>query len=92
MLIYFCKGVLPWMNVKASNIKEKYVKIYKIKKSTSNEELCKDLPIEFTKYMNYVTNLTFSESPDYIMLYNLFFELFNKEKYKFDNMFEWINL
>ena len=35
------------------------------------EELCKDLPIGFSHYMNYVRSLLFAEDPDYVYLHGL---------------------
>jgi serine/threonine protein kinase len=44
MLIYFLRGELPWHNVKAKTMDEKYKKIKELKINTKVEDLCKDLP------------------------------------------------
>lgn len=40
-------------------------------------ELCKDLPIEFAKYLEYVKKLSFKSQPDYSYLRNIFIKLGN---------------
>ena len=39
-LIYFCKGKLPWQEVKGGTRKEKYACIKEIKCNTTVEQLC----------------------------------------------------
>ena len=46
-LIYFSKGSLPWMGIKAQNKNEKYNKILEKKINTSINLLCNQLPNEF---------------------------------------------
>ena len=46
MLVYFIKGSLPWQGLDAVTKEEKYNKIGDVKRKTSIEELCKDLPME----------------------------------------------
>jgi serine/threonine protein kinase len=47
ILIYFLQGSLPWQNLKASNVKEKYERIKEKKIMTKVEQLCEGLPEEF---------------------------------------------
>ena len=46
-LIYFSKGSLPWMGIKAKNKTEKYNKIFEKKLYSSFISLCEKLPNEF---------------------------------------------
>lgn len=87
MLIFFAKKCLPWQRVTADKKNEKYRKILEKKLSIPVEILCKDLPIEFSNYMNYVRILRFNEKPDYFFLKNIFAELlfvYYIEKFYFD--------
>lgn len=88
MLIYLITGTLPWFGIEGS-YSEKYEKIYKLKANISNEDLCKDLPIEMCKYMKYVKSLKFDEDPDYDYLRKLFFTILFKMNEKFDLNFSW---
>lgn len=87
LLIYFLKRRLPWQGCQGSTKMEKYNKILEKKLSISTEALCKDYPIEFSVYMNYVKNLKYNERPDYMFLKTLFIDLLNHfytEKFVFD--------
>ena len=66
MLIYLIKGELPWSNIKCGTAAEKYKNIFNLKKNTTNEELCKNLPSEFCDYIKYVKSLKFQEEPNYL--------------------------
>lgn len=46
VFVYFLKGCLPWMGLKARTKDDKYGKIREKKTKTSVEELCKNLPRE----------------------------------------------
>ena len=89
MLIHLIKGTLPWIILEESPFSEKYEKVYKIKANISNEELCKDLPIEMCKYMEYVKSLKYEEDPNYEYLRQLFFSILRKMNEKFDLHFSW---
>ena len=71
------------------NITKEEKKLFYIenKLSSTIEEFCKNLPIEFSMYMNYIENLGFYEKPDYNYLKGLFGNLlftFYIEKFYFD--------
>ena len=86
MLIYFANGNLPWQEENL-NKEEKFKKMLEKKNSIPFEVYCKELPVEFSMYMNYVVNLGFHERPDYNYLKGLFSELlfsFYIEKFFFD--------
>ncbi len=91
MIIYFMKKVLPWQLIKARNMKERHILIYKMKKAYSPEKLCHSLPKQMTEYMNYVQNLSFDQNPSYKYLQNLFKSILkdmNKNPNTF--LFSWI--
>jgi len=92
VLLYFLRGSLPWQGLKAGTKKLKYEKIRDKKMTTPVNVLCKNFPIEFTKYMNYVRSLGFTDTPDYNFLREMFRDLFNRENYTNDYIFDWTAL
>lgn len=89
VLMYFNRGNLPWQGLKAPTKKQKYEKISEKKIGTSVEVLTKGYPAEFAQYLNYCRSLHFEDKPDYAYLRKLFRELFLREGYKYDAMFDW---
>lgn len=89
VLIYFCRGSLPWQGLKAATKRQKYDRIMEKKMTIPNDVLTKGLPVEFLEYMNYVKNLRFDDKPDYGYLRKLFRDLFKRENYRYDYVFDW---
>ncbi|WOL20492.1 hypothetical protein Cni_G29297 [Canna indica] len=89
VLLYFLRGSLPWQGLKAATKKQKYDKICEKKLSTPIEVLCKSHPVEFASYFHYCHSLTFEQRPDYGFLKRLFHDLFRREGYEFDYIFDW---
>jgi len=89
VLMYFCRGSLPWQGLKAATKKQKYDKISEKKMSTPVEILCKGFPAEFATYLNYARSLRFDDKPDYAYLRKLFKDLFIRENYQYDYIFDW---
>lgn len=89
VLLYLLKGSLPWQGLKAPTKKQKYDKIREKKLSTPIDVLCKSHPIEFSSYFHYCHSLKFDMRPDYGFLKRLFRDLFTREAYEFDNVFDW---
>lgn len=89
VFLYFLKGSLPWQGLPARDKKEKYEKIMERKINTSVETLCRTFPQEFVTYLNYCRNLRFEDRPDYSYLKRLFKELFFRENYTNDLIFDW---
>ncbi|XP_047307928.1 casein kinase 1-like protein 3 isoform X4 [Impatiens glandulifera] len=89
VLLYFLRGSLPWQGLKAANKKQKYDKICEKKLATPIEVLCKSYPVEFASYMHYCHSLNFDQRPDYGFLKRLFRELFSRQGYDFDYIFDW---
>lgn len=98
VMIYFLRGELPWQGLKAKTMKEKYEKIMEKKISTSVENLCSGFPgifflfvEEFSTYLNYTRNIKFDDRPDYNFLKRLLKGIAEREKFEFDNVFDWTN-
>jgi len=89
VLIYFCRGNLPWQGLPAKNKKQKYQKITEKKVSTAVELLCEGFPLEFVTFLKYSKSLHFTDKPDYDYLVKLFRDLFIKKGYKYDGMYDW---
>jgi casein kinase 1 len=89
VLMYFNRGSLPWQGLKANDKKEKYEKIMEKKMSTPVEILCKHFPCEFVTYLNYCRSLRFEDRPDYAYLRRLLKDLFFRESYQYDFVFDW---
>ncbi|XP_048623494.1 casein kinase 1-like protein 8 isoform X1 [Brassica napus] len=89
VLMYFLRGSLPWQGLRAGTKKQKYDKISEKKRLTPVEVLCKSFPSEFTSYFLYVRSLRFEDKPDYPYLKRLFRDLFIREGYQFDYVFDW---
>jgi casein kinase 1 gamma len=89
MFMYFLRGSLPWQGLKADTLKERYQKIGDTKRATPIEVLCEGYPEEFSTYLRYVRRLDFFETPDYEYLRKLFTDLFEREKYQFDDDYDW---
>ncbi|KAK1414235.1 hypothetical protein QVD17_29977 [Tagetes erecta] len=89
VLMYFLRGSLPWQGLKAGNKKQKYEKISEKKVSTSIESLCRGYPTEFASYFHYCRSLRFDDKPDYAYLKKIFRDLFIREGFQFDYVFDW---
>ncbi|XWS18850.1 hypothetical protein CRYUN_Cryun32bG0080300 [Craigia yunnanensis] len=89
VLMYFLRGSLPWQGLKAGTKKQKYEKISEKKVSTSIEAFCRGYPTEFASYFHYCRSLRFDDKPDYSYLKRLFCDLFIREGFQFDYVFDW---
>ncbi|GJN17912.1 hypothetical protein PR202_gb05020 [Eleusine coracana subsp. coracana] len=89
VLMYFLRGSLPWQGLKAGTKKQKYEKISEKKVATSIEGLSRGYPTEFASYFHYCRSLRFDDKPDYSYLKRLFRDLFIREGFQFDYVFDW---
>ncbi|KAF7806743.1 casein kinase 1-like protein 1 [Senna tora] len=89
VLMYFLRGSLPWQGLKAGTKKQKYERISEKKVSTSIESLCRGYPTEFASYFHYCRSLRFDDKPDYAYLKRIFRDLFIREGFQFDYVFDW---
>ena len=88
VMMYFCRGSLPWQGLKAATKKQKYDRIMEKKMTTPTELLCRTFPNEFAIYLNYTRSLRFDDKPDYSYLRKLFRDLFVREGFQYDYVFD----
>ena len=94
ILIYFCKGTLPWKHLKAKNGSEKQHKIFSQKMNISINDLCLGLPKEFSIFLQSIRDLLFEQKPDYDYLKGLLYQMNTDEiplkevKFDFMKLFE----
>ena len=89
VMLYFCRGSLPWQGLKAATKKQKYDRIMEKKMTTPTEVLCRGFPNEFAIYLNYTSSLRFDDKPDYSYLRKIFRDLFVREGFQYDYVFDW---
>jgi hypothetical protein len=87
-MVYFCRGSLPWQGLKASEDKRNEL-IKEKKMNISIEDLCHGLPDAFASYFNHVRTLGFDDQPNYSYLRKLFRDLFVREGFEYDHVFDW---
>ncbi|CAN8007827.1 unnamed protein product [Ixodes pacificus] len=89
VLMYFNRGSLPWQGLRAATKRQKYERISEKKMSTPIEELCRSFPSEFATYLNYCRSMRFDEKPDYSYLRQLLRNLFHRQGFTYDYVFDW---
>lgn len=92
-LVYFSRGALPWQGLRARDKRHKYQKIMDKKMGVTIRALCKDLPPELRKLLEYCRSLRFEDKPNYPYLRGLFRDAADSGKYGDRNRgFDWMNL
>src|SRR6218665_2505921 len=89
VMLYFCRGSLPWQGLKGATKKQKYDPTMEKKMTTPTEVLCRGFPNEFAIYLNYTRSLRFDDKPDYSYLRKIFRDLFVREGFHYDYVFDW---
>ena len=92
VFMYFLRGGLPWQGLKAATNKQKYEKIGEKKQTTAIKDLCEGFPEEFNKYLSYVRNLGFEDTPDYDYLRDLFTKALQNTGEVEDGEYDWMKL
>ncbi|KAJ4400495.1 Palmitoylated plasma membrane-bound casein kinase [Didymella pomorum] len=92
VFMYFLRGGLPWQGLKAATNKQKYEKIGEKKQTTPIKDLCDSFPEEFNKYLSYVRNLGFEDTPDYDYLRELFTQALKSTGEIEDGEYDWMKL
>jgi casein kinase I homolog HRR25 len=90
VLLYLCRGSLPWQGLKATAERTKYDLIMEKKIHTPIKVLCCGLPREFAAYLEYTRKLKFDEKPNYHDLRMKFRDLFIRKSFHYDYQFDWI--
>jgi hypothetical protein len=88
IILYFLRP-LPWQGLKAANQKQKEELILKKKKTTSIKDLCDGLSQEFAIYFDHIHSLDFDDQPKYSYLRKIFRDLYIREGFGFDYIFDW---
>lgn len=57
--------------------------------TTPTEVLCRGFPNEFAIFLDYSRSLRYDEKPDYVYCRQLFRDLFVREGFKYDYIFDW---
>jgi len=91
-LIYFSRGSLPWMGIKAQNKTEKYNKIFEKKLNSSINLLCNKLPNEFIDFIHYIKDLAFEDKPNYQYLKSLLGKMYDKNNFNYDIIFDFTDI
>jgi len=86
VLIQFLQSRLPWHEESEFDDCEL---VFEKKGSVSLEDLCKNQPQEFARYMEYVRSLEWDDKPNYSYLRKIFRNLYLKRGFKYDNVFDW---
>lgn len=89
VLMYFLRGSLPWQGLKANTKKQKYNRIMERKQATHPEQLCRGYPSEFKDFFAHCSSLGFEDRPDYRYLKRIFKDLFERQGFEDDGMFDW---
>lgn len=91
MLIGLLRGQLPWeRSTDASYSDEEWFQhCGKQKSLLLPYMICEGCPREFQKYLKYCKGLKFAEEPDYKYLRDLFNEVFDREGFVDDGLFDW---
>ncbi|KAK9459426.1 kinase-like domain-containing protein [Lipomyces oligophaga] len=92
VFMYFLRGGLPWQGLKAATNKQKYEKIGEKKQTTPIKDLCEGFPEPFEKYLTYVRNLGFEDTPDYDYLRDLFTQALRQVGEVEDGEYDWMKL
>ena len=92
VFMYFLRGGLPWQGLKAATNKQKYEKIGEKKQTTVIKDLCEGFPEEFCKYLTYVRNLGFEDTPDYDYLRELFTQALKNAGEMEDGEYDWMKI
>ncbi|OHT05962.1 CK1 family protein kinase [Tritrichomonas foetus] len=87
--LYFLRGSLPWSGIPAKTTEEKMRKITEVKRATSFETLCEGFPQEFVDYFKSVRRLGFTEEPKYAEYRKMFRDLFIRQGFEFDSVYDW---
>ncbi|KAJ5550629.1 hypothetical protein N7461_005327 [Penicillium sp. DV-2018c] len=92
VFMYFLRGGLPWQGLKAATNKQKYEKIGEKKQTTAIKDLCDSYPEEFNKYLSYVRNLGFEDTPDYDYLRDILTQALKNAGEVEDGEYDWMKL
>ena len=89
IFFYLLRNFLPWQGLTAGDQAQKDKLILAKKRTISIEDLCRGLPEEFRAYFDPIRSLNFNETPAYIYLRKIFRNLFMRDGFDYDRIFDW---
>jgi len=89
MLLYFLRGSLPWQGLTATDQTRKEELILEEKRRINAEDLCEGLPQQFAVYFDYIRSLDFDKKPKYAYLRRIFRDIFVREGFDYDHVYDW---
>ena len=89
IMVYFYKGSLAWQGLRADTKEQKLELIREKKMSTPTHVLCSGMPDGVVILLNCVCSLRFDEEPDYSFLRNTVHDLFARELFQRNSVFDW---
>jgi serine/threonine protein kinase len=89
VLLYAARGNLPWQSIRDEDRREKWTKVFEMKRNTRIEDLCENIPEVFVTYMTRVRELKFEERPNYDELRELFRSEYKKQGFTRATKFDW---
>ncbi|KAL7675424.1 hypothetical protein ACOME3_001684 [Neoechinorhynchus agilis] len=91
-LVHMSRGNLPWMGIRAIDRKDRYERVFGMKRRTSIETLCSGSCSPFLlPFMRYVRELEFDERPDYQYLKDLVLSRMIEMRFRFDFNYDWLS-
>lgn len=90
VLLYFLRGSLPWQGLRVESREQKDKAILEKKQSADDCRLFDDIPDEFKTYFKHIRSL--HSNLDYVYLRHLFRNLFLRNGFEYDYVFDWTEL
>ena len=87
--VYLISSDNDRQGLRAATKRQKYERISERKMSTPIDVLCAGFPTEFNTYLSYCRSLRFEEKPDYTYLRQLLRNLFHRQGFTYDYVFDW---
>ena len=88
VLIYFARGLLPWMGAGINTKMDKYQTITILKRDLPLHQVAGDLPIEFEDFLRYSRSLGFQDRPDYGYLKKMLDIIYFRANF-YDATYDW---
>ena len=89
ILIYFCRGALPWSGLKAKTTKEKYAKIANKKMEVSLKDLCKGYDQGYAQFIQVCRSVRAGDPVDYNKLRNILKGIAKRKNIQYDGIYDW---
>lgn len=82
-MVEMINGSLPWGKLESEK------EMYKLKMRLPIKVLFKNVPLEFHKIWQHITNLSFDEAPNYIFIKSLLMQAYFNANLKLNDPFDW---